>query len=388
VSGTAIRDTHDKIIGDLVVISDVTRRQQEWDVMVKSEEKYRVLAETSADGVFTTDPLGRLTYVNPSLERIFGRRKSHILATLFRNYLSEGSVYYFQQVFLDVRKQNKPMKNVELEVIHNDGYEIPIEVNIAPLEKDGTFAGLEGTVRDVTERKKIERELKKSEQLKTEFMNIAAHELKSPVTPIKGYLELIITDKDVNEKIKNWARISYRNAERLLNLVNDILDVSRLDSDTMRFTMEKIDPVDLLRATADDMRLAMGKKNLKFVVSLPHTLPPILGDTQRLSQVMKNLLTNAIKFTDIGSITIRAKKQGETIQIAVEDTGIGISKDELKKIFTKFYQAYTGPDRKNEGAGLGLFICKEIVKKHNGDISVKSDVGKGTTFTVSLPILP
>jgi signal transduction histidine kinase len=101
---------------------------------------------------------------------------------------------------------------------------------------------------------------------------------------------------------------------------------------------------------------------------------------------LKNLLTNAIKFTDNGSITLRARTQDNYLLISVEDTGIGISKDEVKKIFTKFYQAYTGEDRRTEGAGLGLFICKEIVKKHKGDIWVESEVGKGSTFTVKVPI--
>ena len=387
IYGNSLRDKQKKIVGDLVMISDITERQQAWNDMVKSEERYRVLAETSADGVFTTDALGRYTYINPSLEKMLEKRKSTLIGTLFRNCLSDDSVYSFQEIFVSVQNQGKTMKNIELEIIHNEGYEIPIEVNIAPLKKDNRFIGLECTVRDITERKGIERELKNSEQLKTEFMNIAAHELKSPVTPIKGYLELIMTDKDTSEKIKNWAQISFRNAERLLTLVNDILDVSRLDSDTMRFTMEKMDALDLLKTAAEDMRVAAEKKNLKFVTDAPKTLPAILGDPRRLSQVLKNLLGNAIKFTDYGSITLRAKIQENMLLISVEDTGIGISQDEVKKLFSKFYQVYTGPDRKNEGAGLGLFISREIARRHSGDISVKSESGKGSTFTIHLPIL-
>ncbi|MEM0493288.1 MAG: PAS domain-containing sensor histidine kinase, partial [Candidatus Thermoplasmatota archaeon] len=300
LSENTIRDSKANIIGHLIMISDVTERRREWDSIVKSEEKYRVLAETSADGVFTLDSLGRLTYINPSFEQIIGRRKSEMLATLFRNYLSESSVYLFQQLFIDVRQSQRPVRNVELDLIHNDGYEVPVEANIAPLIIDGCFTGLECTIRDITERKKVELELRKSDQLKTEFMNIAAHELKSPVTPIKGYLELIIDDADTSEKIRNWAKICYRNADRLLNLVNDILDVSRLETDTMRFTMERIDTKKLLEHASQDMRLAVEKKNLRFITEIPPDLPFILGDFNRLSQVLKNLLTNSIKFTDNG----------------------------------------------------------------------------------------
>ena len=385
VYGSVIRDKQKKIIADLVVISDITEQHKAWEEMVKSEEKYRVLAETSADGVFTTDVLGRLTYVNPSLEKLLGRRKGKILATPSREYLSESSVYLFQQVILDVRKMDSKMENVELTIMHEDGYEIPIEVNVAPLKKDQGFVGIECTVRDVTEKHKVLRELKKSENLRTEFMNIAAHELKSPVTPIKGYLELIESDKDSTERLRNWARIGLRNAERLLGLVNDILDVSRLDTDTMRFHMENINLTEVLTDTAEDMRPAAENKKLKLKTKIPDNLPQIRGDRYRLSQVLKNLLGNALKFTDYGSITLDAEHKDNTITITVKDTGIGISRDELKKIFTKFYQAYTGEDRKNEGTGLGLFICKEIVKKHNGTIRAESTVGKGSAFIIELP---
>lgn len=367
-------------------IKDITDRKKVWDEMVKSEEKYRVLAETSADGVLTTDVLGRLTYVNPSLEKLMGRRKSQILATPFKNYLSESSVYTFQQILLDIRKTNEKMENIELSVLHQDGYTIPIEINIAPLKKEESFVGIECTVRDISERERVVRELKKSEKLRTEFMNIAAHELKSPVTPIKGYLELIESDKDVDEKIKKWARIGIRNAERLLLLVNDILDVSRLDTDTMRFNMEKINIEEVLQNALEDIKPSIENKNLKLIKNFTDELPKIFADKFRLSQVLKNLLGNAVKFTDYGSITLNAWTKDNALFISVEDTGIGISKDEVEKIFTKLYQAYTGEDRKNEGAGLGLYICKEIIHKHKGKIWAKSEISKGSTFTIQLPI--
>ena len=387
-----MRDTCTGIYGDknnavsiIGSLEDITERKKVWEELVKSEEKYRILAETSADGVFTTDALGRLTYVNPSFEKLCGRRKSQILATPFRKYLLEDSVYFFQQIFIDVRKKNDKIENVELELVAGDGDIIPIEANIAPLTKQTEFGGVVCTVRDITQRREIEDELKKNERLKTEFMNIAAHELRSPVTPIKGYLDLIIHDNESNDKIKNWAKISLRNAERLLKLVNDILDVARLDSDTMRFDMEKIDPVEFLNEIVEDMRPAIINKKLEFRVSIPTSLPHIIGDKNRLSQVLKNLIGNSLKFTDCGSIGLEVEKKENHILVTVSDTGIGISQDELKKIFTKFYQAYTGEDRNNEGTGLGLFISKEIIKKHNGTVWAESEVGKGSRFIIQLP---
>ena len=376
----------DNIKGILLQGKDITQRNHEIKELIKLEEKYRILAETTADGVITIDPLGRLTYVNPSFEKMLNRRKSQILATLLRDYLSEDSIYLFQQIFIDARK-NEKIENIELELVNTKNQKIPIEVNVASFKKDGKFGGMVLTIRDITERKKIEDELKKSDKLRTEFMNIAAHELKSPVTPIKGYLDLIISDKDANEKIKNWAKISLRNSERLLKLVNDILDVSRLETDTMRFDMEKISVVDILDEIAEDMKPSVEGKGLKFITHIPRDLPDIVGDKFRLSQVLKNLLVNAIKFTDNGSISIVSKQINDHILISVTDSGIGIYKDELKKIFNKFYQAYTGEDRKHEGTGLGLFICHNIIQKHKGKIWVESQVGKGTTFYIEIPYL-
>ena len=385
-SADCIRDDKE-IRGILIRGRDITQRQRAWDELVKLEEKYRVLAETSADGVLTIDPLGRLTYVNPSFEKLCARRKSQILATLFREYLSDDSVYFFQQVFIDARKNDEKIENVELELAHAEGNFIPIEANIAPFKRDNEFAGMVCTIRDITERRKIEDELKKSERLKTEFMNIAAHELKSPVTPIKGYLDLIISEKGSSDKIRDWAKVSLRNAERLLKLVNDILDVSRLDTDTMKFEMERLNPVEILDEIAEDMKAVVEGKKLKFITKIPRDLPKIMGDRYRLSQILKNLLGNAVKFTDNGSISIIAEKKEDHILISVKDTGIGVSEDELKKIFAKFYQAYTGDDRKNEGTGLGLFICKEIIQKHNGNIWAESELGKGSNFMIKIPYL-
>ncbi|MBU0497348.1 MAG: PAS domain S-box protein, partial [Candidatus Thermoplasmatota archaeon] len=199
-------------------MEDITEHKKVWDDLVKSEEKYRILAETSADGVFTTDTLGRLTYINPAMEKLLGRRKSQILATPFREYLADTSIYLFQQTMLDIRKHDKKLEGIDFELVHENGYIIPAEANISPLMKEGIFVGIECALRDISERKKVEQELKKSEKLRTEFMNIAAHELKSPVTPIKGYLELIECDKNATDQLKNWARIGLRNAERLLRL--------------------------------------------------------------------------------------------------------------------------------------------------------------------------
>jgi signal transduction histidine kinase len=155
----------------------------------------------------------------------------------------------------------------------------------------------------------------------------------------------------------------------------------------MRFDIEKIETTEILEEIAEDMRPAVEQKKLSLCTDIPQDLSPILGDRHRLSQVLKNLMVNALKFTDEGYIKIKAEEEEKHIVISVEDTGIGIGSSDVKKVFSKFYQAYTGDDRKHEGTGLGLFICKEIVAKHNGKIWVDSVVQKGSTFYVQIPHL-
>jgi PAS domain S-box-containing protein len=372
---------------NVVFIRDISDRRKTWDKLIKLEKKYRAIAEMSADGIITLDPLGTLTYVNPAFLRMINYKQDKILDTVFRDYLQESSLYLFQQLLVDSRKKNKEIHNVELEIVNAEKNIVPIELSITPITEEKEFYGFICTVHDITERKKMEDAIRKSERLKTEFMNIAAHELKSPVTPIKGYLDLIISDDQSNDKIKKWAQVGLRNADRLLFLVNDILDVSRLENDTMRFDMRKIDTTELLRETTEDMRPTIEGKKLTFNVYIPDNLPPLFGDYNRLHQVFKNLFVNAIKFTDEGSISFRAEKKDDTLSILVEDTGIGIRPDDIKNLFKKFFQAETADNRKHEGTGLGLFICREILRKHKGDISVESTLGKGTTFHIALPTI-
>ncbi|MDG6218814.1 MAG: PAS domain-containing sensor histidine kinase [Candidatus Thermoplasmatota archaeon] len=372
---------------NVVFLRNITDRLKMWESMKKLEKKYRAIAEMSAEGILTLDTMGSIRYVNPSFQSITKYKEPVLIGKVFRELLDDESIYPFQQLLLDVRKKSGSIKHVELDILNSEDQLVPIELSIAPLIKDNLLQGFVCTVHDITNRKKMEEEKRKSEQLKTEFMNIAAHELKSPVTPIKGYLDLILSDEKTDEQIKKWAQVSLRNAERLLTLVNDILDISRLDNDTMSFEMKKFDSTNLLEEIVEDMKPSIEQKNLIFSVSIPEKLPDIFGDFCRLQQVFKNIFTNAIKFTEEGSISLLAAVETNHLIISISDTGVGIDSDELDNIFEKFYQADTGESRKHEGTGLGLFICREIIRKHKGSIAVRSVPGEGTTFTITLPIL-
>jgi len=380
------KQRYDNEFEQILFIRDISQKRKTWDRLRYLEKRYKAIADMLADGIIILDPLGKISYVNPSFQKMAQKKEQALLDTLFREHVSDESIYIIQQLLIKARKTKKILRHVEIDLQSNNVI-FPVELSISPVYEKDTFTSYVCTIQDITERKTFEEEIKKSERLKTEFMNIAAHELKSPVTPIKGYLELIISDKESNEKIKKWAKISLRNAERLLILVNDILDVSRLDNDTMKFEMRKINAKELIEEIIEDYKPAIEDKQLLFDLQIKQPLPNILGDYHRLNQVLKNLFTNAIKFTDYGSITLSAGQTNQELVISVKDTGAGVNSEDVNNIFKKFYQAETCDSRKNEGTGLGLFICKEILTKHNGSISVESVQGEGSKFTVKLPIL-
>jgi signal transduction histidine kinase len=234
---------------------------------------------------------------------------------------------------------------------------------------------------------KVGKELVKVERLKGEFMDIAAHELKTPLVPIIGYLEMLLDGKNLNKDQRDKMRLALSAARREKDLVDDILDISKIDSGTMKFEFDVVQPSQIIRDCAESLRPFAKQKGISLVVQVPAKLPPIKADARRISQVVTNFANNAIKFTEKGSVTVKAHLMGGQIRVAVTDTGIGISSENVKKLFTKFFQADTSARRKYGGTGLGLAISKGIIESHGGKVSVESVLGKGTTFSFVIPIL-
>ena len=231
------------------------------------------------------------------------------------------------------------------------------------------------------------KELKTLEKLKADFMNIAAHELKTPLTPMMAYIDLLITEKKGKLKPaqKETMQILQGNIQRLKRLINDILDISRLEAKAMKLDVHKVDMRKVLKDITNEYRPAIQKKKIKLVTKIPKQIPPIWGDYTRLRQVIGNLLSNALKFTDKGIITISAEKEKNSLKVSITDTGTGIKQEQMKKLFTKFFQAETSPERKAEGTGLGLSIVRGIINTHNGKVFVKSKYKKGSTFGFYIP---
>lgn len=234
------------------------------------------------------------------------------------------------------------------------------------------------------------KELKSLDRLKDIFTATAAHELKTPIVPIKGFLSMIGKNPGkygLNEKAQEYVNICLENTKRLEVLINDVLDISKLEAGEMKFEMADVDLNRLIKNIVTNFLPLIEEKKLALNINISEKLLLVYGDPYRISQALNNLIDNAIKFTDKGSITINAKFIGKDIQIDVIDMGIGIKKENIPRLFKKFSQIGASTTRKEKGTGLGLVICKRIIEAHHGKIWAKSEgLEKGSTFSFSLPI--
>lgn len=242
--------------------------------------------------------------------------------------------------------------------------------------------------------KKIEEQisqLKKLDKIKSNFLNITSHELRTPISAIKGYIQLILKQKlgEINEEQKKSLEVALRNANRLDHLIQDILDISRLDSGTMRFIPEPTNVKIMIEETVETMQSSADAKHIKINTTVEEYLPDLTIDQERIKQVIINLLNNAIKFSlDNSSINVNIRKEQDDILFEVQDFGRGIPKDQHDNIFDAFYQVKANGDKRLGGVGLGLAISRGIILAHGGRIWVESILGNGSKFTFLLPTKP
>lgn len=238
------------------------------------------------------------------------------------------------------------------------------------------------------ERKKAEEKLKKTMRMKSEFMSIVSHELRTPLTAIKEGIALVVNGLagEINEEQKELLGISKKNVDRLTRLINDVLDFQRLESNRMKFDIQPNSINEVARDVYEIMAPTAKDTGVDLLLELDDSLPKIGFDSDKITQVLTNLVTNAMKFTEKGNITIKTGKKNRAIHVSVSDTGHGIKKEDLLRVFNRFEQLNTGGERKTGGTGLGLAISKNIIEQHNGTIWVESEFGKGSKFTFTLPI--
>ncbi len=241
---------------------------------------------------------------------------------------------------------------------------------------------------DISDRKIAEEKLGESMRLKQQFISTVSHELRTPLTAIREGLNIVLEGVagKVNSKQKEFLTLSKRNVDRLSALINDVLDFQKLESGRMNFVFGNADMADTIKEAIDTMKLMAQKSKVELAVKIDPLVGQAVFDRNRIIQVFTNLLSNSIKFTPAGGkVSFTAQAFNDTVVITVADNGMGIPKEDLPKIFERFYRVQR-PGKEISGTGLGLPIVAQIVERHNGTVSVESELNKGTSFTVSLPL--
>ncbi len=380
---------------------EISRRKEIQESLVESEERYRDLFENATDLIQIVDAEGKFIYVNKRWSEVLGYTREEAKEICIFDIIHPKHRKHCRQVFQRVL-QGERMDNVETIFVSKNGKQIFVEGNVNARFKDGKFYTTRAIFHDITERKKMEDELIKARQQallasksKSEFLASMSHEIRTPMNAIVGMAELL-AETPLNDEQRYYVQIFKNAGENLLNIINDILDISKIEAGQIELEKIEFDLNDLLDRTCEIMAIRAHKKNLELACHITPDVPThLIGDPVRLRQILVNLVGNAIKFTEQGEVVVEVKKEmteGNTviIKFAVRDTGIGIPNDTKDKIFESFTQADSSHTRKYGGTGLGLAISKQLVELMEGRIWVESEVNKGSTFyfTAQFQIAP
>jgi signal transduction histidine kinase/HAMP domain-containing protein len=335
-----------------------------------SRRQLAVTLESLSDGVITVDPEGVVTDANPAARRLL---PGATIGAQIREVLVAGNI--------TKRKAERLLAGLQQEEVHSGEGGTVLAITGSPL---GTpEGGSVLSIRDVSERARLER-------MKDEFVLTASHELRSPLTSVQGFAELLMLEKDeLSPKQAETVEIILDNTSHLVRLLNDLLDLARSDAGRLTITPERCDVGPIAEDAARLMRALADSRDQHLSVAVESDLPQISAEPDRVKQVLVNLLTNAHEYSPSGaSIKVSAARVGDEIELAVSDDGPGIPEDQLDHIFDRFTRGDAGLTQRVGGTGLGLAIAKSLVELHGGAIGVSSKVGEGATFRVVLPALP
>jgi signal transduction histidine kinase len=298
----------------------------------------------------------------------------------------------FRDMISHIRKRQEDLLNAKNEL---EEFSKELEKKVGDRTKDLSDASAASLnlLEDIQEEKekveKYSKDLEEALRIKADFTSMVSHELRTPLTAIKEGIALVIdgTTGELNKDQKEFLGIAKRNVDRLARLINDVLDLQKLESGKLTFMLAPEDINGLVHEAYDTMITIAKNKALDIELKLAEGLPNIVFDRDKITQVLTNLVNNAIKFTDAGKITITTENKGNVIQVSVKDSGPGIKEEDIPKLFRHFEQLEKGTERRTGGTGLGLAISKEIVEMHGGKIWAESVYGQGATFIFNLPIV-
>ena len=402
--------------GTLVILSDITRRRSEQREIrrareeVRAERRFRELLEAAPDAIIEIDREGRVVLMNVVAEKTFGYKREELLGqqmdVLLPEHLRAG--HWRHRAGYWARPVTRPM-GMELNLLgrRKNGSTFPVEISLSPVHSE---EGLRVTavIRDITDRKLVEdrlralreeytrelelrnEEIERANRMKSEFLANMSHELRTPLHTVIGFSELLMEEMKggLNTDQRRFIGHILKDANHLLALINEVLDISKIEAGKLKLTREALDLGIVLEDALGSIRPACATKGID-VQSAVTLVGPVLADRLRLKQILYNLLSNAVKFTPGGgAILVDVREQEGFAQVTVSDTGIGIPAEEHAAIFDTFHQVGAASTGTREGTGLGLPITKRLVEQHGGRVWLESEPGRGSRFSFTIPLAP
>ena len=395
-------------------LQHLREQEQEARSQIQLERRFRRLLEVAPDAILEVDSHGKIRLVNRVAESLFGYEREELLGAsvdlLIGEELRAQHAHHRSQY--QSHPSTRPMgSGLQLEGRRKDGSRFPVEISLSPVQAEDAFY-VTAIIRDVTQRKRIEdqlrqvqeqytrelaaanqelelrnQEVERANRLKSEFLASMSHELRTPLHTIIGFSELLAEELKgpLNDNQKRFVEHIHRDSMHLLELINEILDLSKIEAGRLELKREVFDSSAAIEDAVATVRSHSDAKSIGLEVNLEASVP-IDADPVRFKQILLNLLSNAVKFTPDGrQIRVHAVSRSGFLEVSVIDTGIGIPKHEHRVVFDKFRQVGQTTKGLREGTGLGLAITKELVEAHGGRISLESEVGKGSRFTFTIP---
>ena len=383
--------------GVVMVIHNLTEERRVRKLHQMVEEDYRHLVESASDFVWRVDSEGNWAFLNAAFRDLYGVDPHELIGAPFTSRVHPDHVDIDLSAFNTVM-QGTELKDVETIHIDSEGNERHLGISARPIRNaDGEITGVQGIARDITARFEISREMKRAREnaeeaarTKSTFLANMSHEIRTPLNGIIGMTELLL-DSDLSGEQKETVDIIQSSSDVLLRVIDDVLDFSRIEDGNIQFEKIAFDLKSLIESTSRPLAQQAFEKNIELNCEVDSDIPGmLLGDPGRLSQVLTNLVGNALKFTHEGEILIKVtqdhESEGKTsVTFQVTDTGIGIPPEKLDLIFEEFSQADVSTTREYGGTGLGLTISSSIIETMGGNIVAASEEGKGSSFTFTLP---
>ncbi len=381
-----IRDEKGHIIGASKIARDITKQKKTESDIKDSELLFKTISSASPAALWMTDANGQNVFVNETWINWTGKPFDHQLTDGWLGSVVQEDRNRVIEKFTESIQNLKQFRS-EFRFLRNDGeLRWGLSEGYPYNDSSGSFSGYAGSVTDITD-------LKKLEQRKDDFIKMASHELKTPITSIKGYVQLLLNIYDeLNEEKLQAARPTVKSAlhtiskqvSKLTRLISELLDLSKIESAKLELNKSEFDLASLVEETVQDLR----QTTLRHAILINNSFEGhVYADRDRIAQVLVNLLTNAIKYSPAAeSVEVKVSRGAQAAIIRVKDSGIGIDKKDHQKIFERFYRVEGKSEQTYPGFGIGLFIASEIIQRHNGTITVESEKGKGSEFIVTLPL--